>query len=69
MVRFDAYSATTTEAHRDDLMALIFQPGDEVRSGKGFHTFGERHAWSTLPATRWGRSCAAVARPSASCSR
>lgn len=44
MVRFDGYSATTTEAHRDDLMALIFQPGDQVRSGRGFHSFGERHA-------------------------
>lgn len=44
MVRFDAYSATTTAAHRDDLMALLIGSGDQVRSSRGFHTFGERHA-------------------------
>lgn len=44
MVRFDAYSATTKEAGRDDLVNLLWTRGDEVRSGRGFHTFGERHA-------------------------
>lgn len=44
MVRFDGYSATTASAGRDDLMSLLLEPGDEVRSGRGFHTFGERHA-------------------------
>lgn len=44
MVRFDAYSATSTQAHRDDLMALLLGSGDQVRSSRGFHTFGERHA-------------------------
>jgi hypothetical protein len=44
MVRFDAYTATTREASRDDLLNLVCMSGDEVRSGRGFHTFGERYS-------------------------
>lgn len=43
-LRFDAYSATTTEARRDDLLNLLWTRGDEVRAGRGFHRFGERFA-------------------------
>jgi DNA relaxase NicK len=43
-VRFDAYTATTTAAKPGDLLALLHRHGDQVRQGKGFHTFGERCA-------------------------
>lgn len=47
MVRFDAYTATTTAAKPDDLMQLLTDVGGDVSvekltKGKGFHTFGER---------------------------
>ena len=49
MVRFDAYTATTTEAKTDDLMQLLMDVGgiggmEHITRGKGFHTFGERIA-------------------------
>lgn len=48
MVRFDAYSATTTAAKPQDLwnlLARFSKAGDTTRQGKGFHTFGERLSW------------------------
>lgn len=42
MVRFDAYTATAQGVSVDALHSLLRLPGDEVRSGRGFHTFGER---------------------------
>ncbi len=45
MVRFDAYTATTSAANPYQL-AELFGPGLESRQGKGFHTFGHRLAFS-----------------------
>lgn len=47
MVRFDAYTATTTTAKRDDLLLLLKDVSgpegmEKVTQGRGFHTFGER---------------------------
>lgn len=46
MIRFDAYSATTTVAKPTDLLQILSaQAGDSriiLNQGKGFHTFGER---------------------------
>jgi len=54
MVRFDAYTATTTEANHDDLLGLLVESaaggdlgrltGITFQQGKGFHTFAERIA-------------------------
>jgi len=41
MVRFDAYSATTTAANHYQL-ADLFGPGLESYQGRGFHSFGHR---------------------------
>jgi DNA relaxase NicK len=40
-VRFDGYTATTTEANHYQL-ADLFGPGLQVREGHGFHQFGHR---------------------------
>lgn len=58
MVRFDAYSATTKEANRDDLMSLLVDAGGteamhRVREGKGFHTFGKRLSVADETGTEW----------------
>lgn len=47
MVRFDAYSATTTEATSSDMLGLLATSAGigafhRMQQGKGFHTFGER---------------------------
>lgn len=47
MVRFDAYSATSEAAKRDDLLQVLMDAGGigsmlDLRQGRGFHTFGER---------------------------
>ena len=42
MVRFDAYSATTSGVNPLRFIELASAPGDDIRQGKGFHTFGER---------------------------
>lgn len=45
MVRFDAYSATTTAAKPEQLIALLSStatPGTSYIQGKGFHTFENR---------------------------
>lgn len=46
MVRFDAYSATTTEAKAGQLLGLMYPAyyGDKVTVGKGFHTFEHRYS-------------------------
>lgn len=64
MVRFDAYSATTTAAKNTELVELISQsiPTGEpwsMRQGKGFHTFDERISFkgqdgSEIGAVMWG---------------
>lgn len=42
MVRFDAYSATTVALKPDAVVPWVFRPGDTMKEGKGFHTFGTR---------------------------
>lgn len=47
MVRFDAYSATTTQAKATDVLSLLATSAGigafhRMQQGKGFHTFGER---------------------------
>jgi hypothetical protein len=43
MVRFDAYTATLNGVSPSEFIGLIYgRSGDEVKQGKGFHTFGER---------------------------
>lgn len=47
MVRFDAYSATTTEAKAPELLFVLVDAGGlgsfyKMTQGKGFYTFGER---------------------------
>jgi len=64
MIRFDAYSATTTSAKKDDLMQVLFDAGGvsgvaHLKQGKGFFQFAERlsvkddsgHEWASL---MWG---------------
>lgn len=53
MVRFDAYSATTTAANPYQLAELL---GGELQSkqGRGFHTFGHRLAFSDESGTEVG---------------
>lgn len=41
-VRFDAYTATTSSVKADQAIAWLFQPGDTMQEGRGFHTFGHR---------------------------
>jgi hypothetical protein len=46
-VRFDAYSATLVGPQPSDLLQLVPRfHGDQLRDGKGFHTFASR--WSIL---------------------
>lgn len=40
--RFDAYTATTLHLSPTDAVHFLMESGDEVREGKGFHTFGTR---------------------------
>lgn len=40
--RFDAYTATTMDLSPTDAVHCLMQPGDEVKEGRGFHTFGTR---------------------------
>lgn len=58
MIRFDAYSATTTEANPYQLVDL-FGPGLKQREGRGFHSFGRRVALADdsgheVGAVMWG---------------
>jgi hypothetical protein len=57
--RFDAYSATTTAAKADDLLGILFQGGDSLSHGKGFHTFGRRvsvrdYSGTEVGSVQWG---------------
>lgn len=65
MVRFDAYTATTTAAKRDDLgqvfmdaIGLGNMSRAAIKETKGFHTFGHRLGFSLdgheLGAIQWG---------------
>lgn len=61
MVRFDAYTATTNEARPEDVLGLVWAPGDEVKQGRGFQTFGNRMsvrnvAGDEVAAVQWGGS-------------
>lgn len=42
MVRFDAYTATLSGVASGECLGLVYRLGDEVKQGRGFHTFGER---------------------------
>lgn len=58
MVRFDAYTATTTEANWYQL-ADLFGPGLTAKQGQGFHQFGHRlslkdDTGSEVGAVQWG---------------
>ena len=63
MVNFDAYTATTTSAKRDDLGQVFFDVlglgNFKLKAGKGFHTFADRLAFCTVDgqevgAVQWG---------------
>lgn len=59
MIRFDAYTATATGRKPEDLLGLAWKVGDNVKRGKGRHTFGERlwieDEWGGEVATvQWG---------------
>jgi len=59
MVRFDAYSATTTEAKPGDLLSVLADGAGlgafhKMRQGKGFHTFGERIGVTDEAGVEWG---------------
>lgn len=59
MVRFDAYSATTTEAKPADMVSVIsdavggMSNFGKVTEGKGFHTFGKRMGFHSLEGPEW----------------
>ncbi len=58
MVRFDAYSATTTTAKYDDMIRVLVYAGGlpamhKMRQSKGFHTFGERLGVSNEQGVEW----------------
>lgn len=60
MVRFDAYSATTTGANPYQL-ADLFGPGLTTKEGRGFHQFGRRLGFvddtgSEVGSVQWGGS-------------
>ena len=40
--RFDAYTATTMDLSPTDAVHCLMRLGDEVKEGRGFHTFGTR---------------------------
>ena len=57
-VRFDAYSATTTEALPEQLLSIVADAGGiaglhNVREGKGFHTFGKRLSINNDEGVEW----------------
>lgn len=63
MIRFDAYTATTTSANKDELGSILLQQIGlrtdlTVHQGKGFHTFGERVAFKVdgieVGSVSWG---------------
>ena len=59
MIRFDAYTATMTGVHHEDLLNLAVHIGDKVKVGKGHHTFEHRMTledqWgSQVVSVQWG---------------
>lgn len=63
MVRFDAYTATTAEAKKDDLGQIFFDAlglgNFKLKMGRGFHTFAERLSFNSIEggeigAVQWG---------------
>lgn len=54
LTRFDAYTATTRAANSQDLIGLMWQPGDKVRQGKGHHGFEKRASFTTNCGTETG---------------
>lgn len=59
MVRFDAYSATSTDVKADDFFQLLTDVGGldgviETKQGRGFHTFAERLSVRDSSGTEWG---------------
>lgn len=63
MVKFDAYTATTTAAKRDDLGQVFFDVlglgNFKLKLGRGFHTFAERLSFNAIEggevgAIQWG---------------
>jgi DNA relaxase NicK len=56
LIRFDAYSATTTAAKHPELMSLLAGtggPGQTMKHGKGFHTFGDRIGVTNDSGVEW----------------
>jgi DNA relaxase NicK len=56
MIRFDAYSATTTAAKPAELISLLAVAGGPFQTkkeGKGFHTFGERVGLTNDSGVEW----------------
>ena len=58
MVRFDAYSATTTAGTAPEMLSLLAQGAglgafDRMNQGKGFHTFGERIGIKNQDGIEW----------------
>jgi DNA relaxase NicK len=56
MIRFDAYSATTTAAKSAELISLLAVAGGPCQTkkqGKGFHTFGERVGLTNDSGVEW----------------
>lgn len=57
MVRFDGYTATTTEANHYQL-ADLFGPGLQTKEGHGFHQFGHRLSFrddcGEVGSVQWG---------------
>jgi len=56
VVRFDAYTATTADASASDLVSLVYRHGDDVKEGRGFHTFAHRVAVRN----EWGEEVAGI---------
>lgn len=60
MVRFDAYSATSTGVKPDDFLQVLSDAAEgfsalaKFQQGRGFHTFGERLAIRDDTGTEWG---------------
>lgn len=59
MVRFDAYSATTTACKAPDMLSILGAAGGlgsfhKVTEGKGFHTFGDRIGIKNAEGVEWG---------------
>lgn len=54
LTRFDAYTATTRFAKPQDLIPLVWHPGDKIRQGRGHHGFKERASFVSSCGTETG---------------